>query len=165
MTLAVTTDVTPLTAPRAPVPPGAVRGGDAELATRLRLVIARLARRLRQEAGPDVSPSMGSALSSIDRLGPLAPSELARIERVRRPTATRVLANLERAGLVVREPDPDDGRGVRVRASADGRRLLRRMRTRKRAYLARRLRGLAPEELATLQSAAAILEGMLEEAE
>ena len=55
---------------------------DLELAARLRLVVARTARRLRQEAGTDLGPAQTSALATIERHGPLAPSELAERERV-----------------------------------------------------------------------------------
>ncbi len=138
-------------------------GGDDELPARLRLVVTRLARRMRQEGGEGLSPSMNAALASIDRFGPLTPSALATIERIQRPTATRVIKNLEADGLVVREADPTDGRVSRVQTSADGRRLLARSRTRKTAYLAKRLRRLDPEERAVLARAAAILERLNDE--
>ena len=133
-----------------------------ELSARLRLAIARTARRLRQEAGGDLSPSLASALATIERHGPLNPSELAEHERVRRPTATRIVARLEEAGLVERASDPSDGRMSLVSASADGRALLRRMRTRKDAYLSRRLRDLEAKEVAALERATEVLERMLE---
>ena len=133
-----------------------------ELSARLRLAIARTARRLRQEAGGDLSPSLASALATIERHGPLTPSELAEHERVRRPTATRIVARLEEAGLVERASDPSDGRMSLVSASADGRALLRRMRTRKDAYLSRRLRDLEAKEVAALERATEVLERMLE---
>jgi DNA-binding MarR family transcriptional regulator len=136
---------------------------QADLAVRLRLVVARTARRLRQEAGGELTPSQAAALATIDRHGPLTPSELADRERVRRPTATRVIAVLEEAGLVDRTPDPYDGRSCLVAVSPGGRELLARVRTRKNAYLSRRLRGLSAEERATLDRAAAILERVLEE--
>jgi DNA-binding MarR family transcriptional regulator len=135
---------------------------QADLAVRLRLVIARSARRLRQEAGSGLTPSQGAALATIDRHGPLTPSELADRERIKRPTATRVIAWLEEAGLVDRTRDPQDGRSSLVALSPAGRELLSRLRTRKDAYLARRLRELHPEERATLDRAAAILERVLE---
>src|SRR5439155_10300070 len=111
-----------------------------ELAARLRLAITRTARRLRQEAGTDLSPVQTAALSTIDRQGPLTPSELAILERVQRPTATRIVARLEREGLVERAADPADGRSFIVGASPRGRTLMRKLRTRKNVYLARRLR-------------------------
>ena len=138
-------------------------GADDELPARLRLVVTRLARRMRQEGGEGLTPSQNAALASIDRFGPLTPSALATIERIQRPTATRVIKNLEAEGLVVREGDPTDGRVSRVRTSADGRRLLARARTRKTAYLAKRLRRLDPEERAVLARAAEILERLNDE--
>src|SRR3954471_4056259 len=112
------------------------------LAAHLRLVITRTARRLRQQAGTDLGPSQTSALASIERHGPLTPSELARIERVQRRTATRIVARLDEAGLVARVADPTDGRSFTVGINGDGRALMNKLRTRKNAYLARRLRDL-----------------------
>ena len=132
------------------------------LAARLRLVITRTARRLRQEAGTDLGPSQTAALATLDRHGPLTPSELARMERIQRPTATRIVARLEEAGLVERVADPADGRSFTVSATREGRALMKRLRTRKNAYLARRLRELDDRDLATLDRAAAILEDLLE---
>jgi DNA-binding MarR family transcriptional regulator len=136
---------------------------QADLAVRLRLAIARTARRLRQEAGGELSPSQTTALATIDRHGPLTPSELAVRERIQRPTVTRIVARLEESGLVQRTRDPHDGRSSLVALTPAGRELLARGRTRKDAYLARRLRELDAEERATLQRAAAILERLLEE--
>ena len=132
------------------------------LAAQLRLVITRTARRLRQEAASDLGPSQTAALATIERHGPLTPSELARIERVQRPTATRIVARLEEAGLVERVADPSDGRSFTVSPTADARALMNRLRTRKNAYLARRLRGLDEGDLETLDRAAEILEDLLE---
>ena len=134
-----------------------------EVAARLRLAITRTARRLRQQAGTDLSPSQASALATIERRGPLTPSELAEVERVQRPTATRIVARLEDSGLVTRAHDPSDGRVSLISASAEGRALLRRLRTRKDAYLAQRLRDLDPADAEALERAAAILERMLED--
>lgn len=136
---------------------------QADLAVRLRLAIARTARRLRQQAGEELSPSQVAALATIDRHGPLTPSELATRERIKRPTATRVIARLEESGLVGRTRDPEDGRSSLVAVAPAGRELLERVRTRKDAYLSRRLRELTPDERATLDRAAAILERLLEE--
>ena len=135
---------------------------QADLAVRLRLVIARTARRLRQQAGEELSPSQATALATIDRNGPLTPSELAVRERIQRPTATRLIARLEEAGLVDRTPDPLDRRSCVVSLTPAGGELLNRVRTRKDAYLARRLRDLDADERATLDRAAAILERVLE---
>ncbi len=134
-------------------------------AARLRLAIVRTARRLRQEAAAadgQLTPTAASALATVERHGPLTPSELAEIERVKRPTATRTLGVLSEAGLVDRSPDPADGRSLLVSITADGRERLRRMRSRKNAYLARRMRDLPDRDVETLERAAEILEGILE---
>lgn len=136
---------------------------QTDLASRLRLVIARTARRLRQEAGEDLSPSLTSALATVDRHGPLTPSEIADRERIQRPTATRILARLEEAALLQRTRDPQDGRSSLVAVTPEGHELLQRIRTRKNAYLARRLDGVSAEDRAALQRAAEILERLLEE--
>jgi DNA-binding MarR family transcriptional regulator len=141
--------------------PGLAAASDLELAARLRLAITRTARRLRQEAGTDLSPSQLAALATIERHGPLAPSDLAERERIRRPTATRVLSRLVEAGLVERIPDPADGRSAIVSVSSEGRALLRRLRRRKTAYLATRIRDLPPQDLSVLARATEVLESIL----
>jgi DNA-binding MarR family transcriptional regulator len=126
------------------------------------LAITRTARRLRQEAGSDLGPSQTAALATIERHGPLSPSEVADRERIKRPTATRIVRHLQAAGLVERVRDPEDGRASILTITSDGRSLLRRLRARKTAYLAQRLDGLDEEDRRTLERAAELLEEMLE---
>jgi DNA-binding MarR family transcriptional regulator len=149
------------------MPPETTRDTSlTDSAARLRMGVVRTARRLRQEAAGEASgltPTSTAALATIERHGPLTPSELADIERVKRPTVTRTLGCLEREGLIDRTPDPDDGRSNLISVNAAGRERLRRLRGRKNAYLARRMRDLPAEDLATLERATEILEGMLEE--
>ena len=135
-------------------------------AARLRMAIVRTSRRLRQEAAGavgELTPTSAAALATVERHGPLTPSELAEMERVKRPTATRTLRVLTEAGLVERAADPDDGRSALVSITAAGRDRLRRLRGRKNAYLARRMRDLPAADVETLERAAGILEGLLEE--
>lgn len=136
-----------------------------ETAAQLRMAIVRTARRLRQEAATEtngLTPTSTAALATIERHGPLTPSEVAAIERVKRPTMTRTLGCLQREGLVDRTPDPADGRSSLVAINAAGRERLRRLRGRKNAYLARRMRELSSEEIETLERAAQILDRMRE---
>ena len=135
---------------------------DHELASQLRHAIARAARRLRQESGTDLSASLTGALVTIERHGPLTPSELATRERVQRPTVTRIVYRLEERGLVTRAPDPTDGRSALLTVTRAGRALLAAARTRKDAFLSERLDSLSAEDRATLERAAALLEGLLE---
>src|SRR5207248_11562840 len=97
---------------------------DTDLAARLRLAITRLARRLRQQAEGEVTPSQLSALSSVERLGPVTLGELAAVERVQPPSMTRIVAGLEEAGLVARKVDERDRRIARVPTTVAGQRLL-----------------------------------------
>lgn len=142
-----------------PPPP---REGDAELAARLRLAVMRLARLLRSESGDDVTASQLSALSSLERRGPLTLGELSAVERVKPPTLTRVVASLEELGLVTRTVDDFDRRVARVEATAAGRELLARARSRKDAFLAARLRALSEQDRVALGGAADALERLLE---
>jgi DNA-binding MarR family transcriptional regulator len=134
-----------------------------DLASHLRLTIARTARRLRQEGGTELSPSMTAALATIECHGPMTPSELAARERVQRPTATRVIARLEEMGLIGRTPDPQDRRSSLVSVTPEAVALLAEQRTRKTAFLAERLDGLDAEDRAALERAADVLERMLAE--
>jgi DNA-binding MarR family transcriptional regulator len=137
----------------------------SERAAQLRTAIVRTARRLRQEAAGETSgltPTSVAALATIERHGPLTPSEIAEIERVKRPTVTRTLGCLEREGLIDRARDPADRRSALVSVNGAGRERLRRLRSRKNAYLARRMRDLNDEEVETLERAAEILERMRE---
>ena len=134
-----------------------------QLASRLRLAVARTARRLRQEAGGGLSPTLTAALASIENHGPLTPSEVADRERIKRPTATRLIGTLEEQGLVVRASDPTDLRSSLISITPAGRELMRTLRTRKDAYLAQRLSRLSAEDRETLDRAADLLERLLEE--
>lgn len=105
---------------------------------------------------------MMAALATIENHGPLTPSSLAERERIKRPTATRVLQRLEEEGLIERSADPDDGRSAVVRVTREGAALLKKLRSRKNAYLARRLRELPDEDVAALERAADVLERLLD---
>ena len=117
---------------------------------------------MRQEADAGLSPTLIAALGTIERHGPLTPSELADAERIKRPTATRISAALEAEGLIARAPDPSDGRASLLSINPRGRDLLRRLRRRKNAYLSRRLRELESDDVEALERAAEVLERMLE---
>src|SRR5262245_17796085 len=102
-----------------------------EIAASLRLAVVRMSRRLRQEANAaegagGLSPTLNAALATISNHGPLTPSELAERERIRRPTATRIVSSLVELGLVTRTPDPSDGRGFLVAPTPQGSALLKR---------------------------------------
>ncbi len=136
---------------------------DEELPTRLRFAVLRLARRLRQQADRDATPSMLSALSSIEYRAPVTLGELAEAERVTPPTMSKIVGRLEETGLVIRAKDKGDKRIQRLSLSKDGERFIERSRSRKNAYLARKLRALEPAEVAKLEEAVAVIEKILED--
>jgi DNA-binding MarR family transcriptional regulator len=133
-----------------------------ELASRLRLGVTRLARKLRREAEPGITQSQLSGLATIERRGPMTIGELSGVEQVQPPTMTKIVAALVDAGLVGRETGPVDRRMVWLRATPEGVKLLQRSRKRKDAYLAKRMRSLDPRQLAVLQEATEILEQIVE---
>lgn len=130
-----------------------------ETADRLHSAAIHLLRRLRREddASGLTAPRL-SALSVVVFGGPLTLGELAAAEQVRPPSMTRIVAALEREGLVRRVADAADGRVVRVAATARGRRVLTEGRARRVATLAERLAQLPEEERSLLARAAELLE-------
>lgn len=130
----------------------------AEVAARLRLAVTRLARRMRQETDTGLSPTLLATLATIEAAGPLTLGDLAIRERVAPPTITKAVTGLESEALVTRRVDPDDRRIARVEVTPAGRRLLERARTRKNAWLARRLRDLPAADRERVAEAVASLE-------
>ena len=133
-------------------------GTDDELASRLRLSVARLHRRLRQSADPGLTISQLSTLATIEQDGPMTLGALARVEQVQPPTMTALTGKLEAAGLVTRAIDPEDRRIHRVTVTPAGVKLLARTRKRKNEFLDRRLRQLTDADRAVLSRAASIME-------
>ncbi|MDP9298390.1 MAG: MarR family transcriptional regulator [Actinomycetota bacterium] len=144
-----------------PTAPTTVDAGS--LASRLRLSVTRVSRTLRREgAGAEISPTLMSALATVERHGPMTVGELATHEQVQKPTVTRIVAALLERDLIARTQDPLDGRISWLEATGQGRRLLQRIRRRRDEYLAARLKRLSPEELETLERAAELLERLTE---
>ena len=145
--------------------PGASPPSDdlaARTAARLHSAAIHLLRRLRREdnASGLTAPRL-SALSVLVFGGPLSLGALAAAEQVRPPTMTRLVAALEWDGLVTREADPRDGRAIIIRATEAGKHLLEAGRDRRTAALARQLAALPAEDLAVLERAADLLEGVV----
>ena len=131
--------------------------------SRLRLAVMRLSRRLRQQAGDDITPSQLSVLSTVARLGPLSHGDLAAAERVKAPTVTRIVDALEDAGLVARKVDVSDKRCSIVELTGKGEHRLDVIRSNRDAWLAQRMEALGPHERVTLEKALPILERLVDE--
>ena len=136
---------------------------DAErTADRLHSAAIHLLRRLRREdAKSGLSAPRLSALSVVVFGGPLTLGELAAAEQVKPPTMTRLVSALEETGLVTREPDANDGRLTRVRATARGRTLLLQGRARRVAALSAEVRALDDADREVVERAVAVLEGVI----
>ena len=128
-----------------------------ETADRLHSAAIHLLRRLRvrdRESG--VGPAQLSALSVLVFGGPRSLGELADAEQVRPPTMSRIVAGLERTGLVKRRKT-EDGRRVRLEATARGTKILQAGRRRRVESLAHALTALSNEEREKLS---AFIEGL-----
>lgn len=136
---------------------------DPDLASRLRMSILRLARRLRQEAPEETTQSQLSVLAVLYRDGPMGIGTLAAAERVKPPTVTRIVDQLEARGLVSRGSDPRDGRCVVVQLTAAGDEFVVGTRRRRDAYLARRLASLDRADRDDVAAAVELLELLFEE--
>jgi DNA-binding MarR family transcriptional regulator len=131
------------------------------LASRIRLAVVRLNRRLRAQSPESaITLSQLSALSCLHKVGPITPGELAAKEGVQPPSMTRLIAALEEAGLVERRPHPTDGRQAIVELTEDGRiRVEEEVSVRER-WLDRTLAELSDEERLVLSRAAEIIDRM-----
>jgi len=137
----------------------------AELADRLHSAAIHLLRRLRREDDTSGLPAPQlSALSVVVFGGPITLGSLAAAEQVRPPTVTKIVAALAADGLVTREPDPQDKRVVRVRATAKGTRLLQEGRRRRVAALIRDLDALSADDLRALRRAVDVIERVVRRA-
>lgn len=130
------------------------------IAARLRLSATRLARQLRQESDAALTPSQLSALSSIERHGPLTLGTLAEHERVAPPSVTKVVGKLVDAGLIARRLDENDRRMAWVSITAAGDARLAQIRQRKNAWLAARLAQLDDEQRARITDALDALDAL-----
>ena len=137
---------------------------DSALASRLRMSVMRLGRRLRQQRADDnLTPSQIAALATLDRDGALTLAELAAREHVQPPSMHRIAGALEELGLVTRTPHPTDRRQVLLQVTAEGARLLAEDRKRRDVWLCHRLAELTPDEVRVLREAAPILERLASE--
>jgi len=136
------------------------------LAEALRPVLLRVGRELRREAREaGVSPEQVSLLVAIKYSPGIGVRELAARERVSPPALSNRVDRLEQDGLVARTPSDDDRRRVGLTLTEEGQRVLRRVRSRRTAWLVTRLGELSAEELAAIEAAVEPLALLLDEAE
>jgi DNA-binding MarR family transcriptional regulator len=130
-----------------------------EIATLLHDQFSRLTRQLRNMELPQgMTPERLSALSVIDKRGPISVTALADKEMVRPATMSRMVSALVDEGLVKRSEDKNDGRGVLVSATPKGRRAYQRGQQLRLQHFAEALGELTPEQLSAMRSLAAALD-------
>jgi len=129
------------------------------LATDLRVAIGRLARRLRTERGShSLSVSQISALVSLEQCGPVSPTSLSHIERVKPPSMTKIIASLLAHGLAKKTPHESDGRQSLIAITTKGQQILDIDRHNKDAWLAKAMSSLDNTEKTDILKAVAALE-------
>ncbi|MEU5850634.1 MarR family winged helix-turn-helix transcriptional regulator [Saccharopolyspora shandongensis] len=132
---------------------------ERTLASRLRLAVVRLNRRLRaQSTDSKITLSQLSALSCLHKAGALTPGELAAREGVQPPSMTRVISALEDAGLVARRPHPTDGRQAIVELTEAGQARIEEEVSIRERWLDQQLAGLSEEDRRVLFQAAEIID-------
>ncbi len=133
----------------------------AELSRGLSFAIGRANRRM-LAAGKGLGQGHLNALATIFRNGPIRPGDLAQREFVSAPTMTRTLRDLEKLGLVTREPDASDGRSILVSVTEQGEHEVLRARSTRAELLADLLERLQPDQVARLRDALPALEQLAE---
>jgi DNA-binding MarR family transcriptional regulator len=132
------------------------------VADALRPSLLRLGRELRREARvAGVSPEQMAILVAIKYTPGICAGDLATRERVSAAAMSKQVSRLERDGLVERTPTESDRRRVGLTLTPEGRRTLRRVRSRRTAWLASRLDDLDPAALAAIDAAVEPLASLL----
>jgi len=136
----------------------AAPAGTAIDVARLRVTIARLSRWLRRHELAGLTPTQVSALSTVDRHGPLRLGDLAAAEGIAPSTLTRLVTVLEERGYVERCPVPEDARASTLTIAPAGHEVLERIREQSTILLAGRLETLTAGQRAALAAALPALE-------
>jgi DNA-binding MarR family transcriptional regulator len=124
-------------------------------------VSLRLTRKLRKRSQTELTMSQISALSTIQRHGPLRVGDLARREQISKSSVTRLVARLEETDYLERRVDPDDGRSFVVVITAHGHDLLAASRERANEFLARQVGRLSEDDRHAIFAALPSLERLV----
>lgn len=141
---------------------GRLDSDNTELAMRLRLTIARLARSLRQQATSGLTPSQQAMLATLNDRGSHTPTQLANREQISPPSITKAIAHLEDEGLVSRRPDDTDRRLIHISITETGTERLTWARDQRNAWLVVKLDELDDEAREKLRVAVEVLEAFTE---
>jgi DNA-binding MarR family transcriptional regulator len=134
-----------------------------ETAARLRRSITRMNRKLRSSALGGVTSAQASMLASIDKLETPSLGDLAIEEQIQPPSVTRLVKDMELAGLICTGVDPLDRRCTRVLLTTSGRKQLNAIRQRKTEFLERKLNNLSPDDQERAAELATFFEVLMED--
>ncbi len=122
---------------------------ERELAVLLRRARA-WSRDVATEVHPDLQPAAYALLARVDEVGSVRASDLGTYFGIDKGAISRQVALLERVGLVIREPDPDDGRAQRLVVTDEGRKRIEDARNGRRRLVREQLDQWPAEDVATL---------------
>lgn len=146
-------------------PSGGTASGAGELdeAARLRAAFLRLGRLLRNiDAGSGLTPAELGVLATVDRCGPIRPSDLARHQALNPTLLSRMLGRLVRDGMLARHEDPEDGRVALMLVTARGRQLHHQMQAARSAALRWHMDQLPRSQQQAVSAALPALEALVE---
>jgi DNA-binding MarR family transcriptional regulator len=137
---------------------------EADSAAALIAAMGLLVRRSKQVQAPgELTASERSALSRLDRGGAMSSAALAKLEQISPQSMGATVAALEAAGMIVKRPDPQDGRKALLEPTEAGLRLLHERRSARAQALTRAIKdGFTPEELRQLADVVPLLERLAE---
>jgi DNA-binding MarR family transcriptional regulator len=145
-----------------PPPTGDDFKANQELASSLRMTVSRLTRRLRSQHNENWSMHHYSVLARIEEDGPQMVGRLAELERVKSSSMSATVNKLVNDRLVVREPDPEDGRRIRVAITAKGTRALLVDRGKREEWLAHHFSSLSSADRKAMWRAIEIMSQVAE---
>ena len=118
-----------------------------ELADALRTVVLAVRRK---SAGSAQDKSVIALLAHLKSVGPLRAADLAEHACLDPSTVSRHLRALESDGLLMRTPDPEDGRATQLQVTPKGEQIVDEARGQRLALLGDALDGWSERDVATL---------------
>jgi DNA-binding MarR family transcriptional regulator len=133
------------------------------LGSELLTAVARLNRLATQRIRLPLPWAQARLLGTIEDCGTARISDLAELDHCSQPTMTTQVRRLEEAGLVVRAPDPDDARAVRISITEKGSQVLTRVRTDRAAVIDPRIKVLSQQDRDALSRAMDVLHRLIDD--
>jgi DNA-binding MarR family transcriptional regulator len=129
---------------------------------RLRITVLRLARRIRHHSPGTITPSQRFALATIMRHGKLTIGQIADLEHVRPPAASKIVSALEAEAYVSRSVSPEDRRCTHIEATDAGCRYVEQARAAGREWMSEQIAALDCDDVDSIARALPALERLLE---